>query len=164
MADFIKYNHLLKGTTTDNSRGVNNRPGVPNLFHVLGLIVLGMILLALVGCKTPQLPTTPTNAHRDSSDSIRTELRIDTIYRDSWHKEYQKGNTVFIHDSIDRWHIKYVYIHDSIDNSRVDTIYKPVLVEKEGSAFLRNSGIALWVLIGIFLVAVIIGIVLKFAR
>lgn len=163
MADFIKYNHLLKGTTTDNSRGVNNRPGVPNLFHVLGVIVLGMILLAMVGCKTPQLPTLPNSSDR-SHDSIRTEYVHDSVYIDRWHKEIQKGDTIHVHDSIDRWRVKYVYIHDSIDNSRIDTVYQKVEIEKKGSAFLRNSGIALWVIIALFVVAVIIGIVLKFAK
>jgi hypothetical protein len=91
-------------------------------------------------------------------------MRIDTIYRDRWHKEYQKGDTVFIHDSIDRWHKKYIYLHDSINNSRTDTIYQQIQVEKKGSAFLRNSGIALWILIALFVVSVIIGIIIKFAK
>lgn len=163
MADFIKFNHLLKGTTTDNSRGVNNRPGVPNLFYVLGMIVLGMILLAMVGCKTPQLPTPPNSSDR-SHDSIRTEYVHDSVYIDRWHTQYMKGDTCYIHDSIDRWRNKYVYIHDSIDNSRIDTVYQKVEIEKKGSAFLQNSGIALWVLIALFVVAVIIGIVLKFTK
>ena len=92
------------------------------------------------------------------------ELRIDTIYRDRWHKEYQKGDTVFIHDSIDRWHNRYVYIHDSIDNSRTDTVWQQVPVEKKQNMFLRNSGIALWVILTLAFVAMIIGIVIKFAK
>lgn len=40
----------------------------------------------------------------------------------------------------------------------------PVYIEKEGSAFLRNSGIALWVIIGLILLAVIGGIFVKFAK
>ena len=54
--------------------------------------------------------------------------------------------------------------HDSIYINNTDTIYQQVVVEKKGSAFLRNSGIALWVLIGLLVVAVIIGIILKFAK
>lgn len=123
------------------------------------VLFLSMILLAFVGCKSPQLPTLPSSPER-SRDSIRTEYVHDSVYIDRWHREIQKGDTVYVHDSIDRWRNKYVYIHDSIDNSRTDT----VVVEKSGSAFLRNSGIALWVLIAILVVAVIIGIVLKFAK
>lgn len=135
----------------------------PILIHLLPLIVGCMIVLAFVGCKSVT-PAVPTNTSNRTSDSVRTELRIDTIYQDRWHKEYQKGDTVYIHDSIDRWHNKYVYIHDSIDNSRTDTIYQPVEIEKKGSAFLRNSGIALWVIIGLILLAVIGGIFVKFAK
>lgn len=40
----------------------------------------------------------------------------------------------------------------------------PVYIEKEQSQFLVNSGIALWVLIALFIIAVIIGIVIKFAK
>lgn len=102
--------------------------------------------MAFVGCKTPQLPTLPNSSDR-SHDSIRTEYVHDSVYIDRWHKEVQKGDTIYIHDSIDRWRNKYVYIHDSIDNSRTDTIYQTVEIEKKGSEFLRMSGIAFWILI-----------------
>lgn len=117
------------------------------IFKYLLLLIIGcLMVLAFVGCKTPQLPTLPNSSDR-SHDSIRTELRIDTIYQDRWRKEYRKGDTIFIHDSIDRWHAHYIYIHDSIDNSRTDTIYQTVEIEKKGSEFLRMSGIAFWILI-----------------
>lgn len=135
----------------------------PIFIQMVIVLFLSMILLAFVGCKTPQLPTLPSSSER-SRDSIRTEYVHDSVYIDRWHREIQKGDTVYVHDSIDRWRNKYVYIHDSIGNSRTDTIYQQVVVEKSGSAFLRNSGIALWVLIAILVVAVIIGIVLKFAK
>ena len=135
------------------------------IFKYLLLLIIGcMILLTFVGCKSQQLPSTPTNTHRDSGDSVRRELRIDTIYQDRWHKEIQKGDTIYIHDSIDRRRNKYVYIHDSINNSRMDTIYQTVEIEKKGSAFLRSSGIALWVIIALIIAGVVIGIILKFAK
>lgn len=136
----------------------------PIFIQMVIVLFLGMILLDFVGCKTPQLPTLPTNTHKDSHDSIRTEYVHDSVYIDRWHTQYMKGDTCYIHDSIDRWHNKYVYIHDSIDNSRTDTIYRQIQVEKKGSAFLRNSGIALWVIIGLILLAVIAGIFVKFAK
>ena len=135
----------------------------PIFKHLLLLIIGCMILLAFVGCKYLPSPI-PTDTHEQTRDSIRTELRIDTIYRDRWHTEYRKGDTVFIHDSIDRWRIREVYIHDSIDNSRIDTIYKKVEIEKQGSAFLQRSGIALWIIIALLVVSVIIGIVIKVAK
>lgn len=135
----------------------------PILKYLLLLIIGCMILLAFVGCKGAQLPILP-NASEKTHDSIRTEYVHDSVYIDRWHREITKGDTIYIHDSIDRWRNKYVYIHDSIDNSRIDTIYKAVEIEKKGSAFLRNSGIALWVIIGLILLAVIGGIFVKFAK
>ena len=75
-----------------------------------------------------------------------------------------RGDTCFIHDSIDRWRIRDVYIHDSIDNSRIDTIYQTVQVDKEYKAFLVRSGVALWIIIALLIVAVIVGIIIKFAK
>lgn len=126
-------------------------------------LLLLFVICCFVGCKSQQLPTLPNSSDR-SHDSIRTEYVHDSVYIDRWHKEIQKGDTIWIHDSIDRWRNKYVYIHDSIDNSRTDTIYQTVEVKKKGSAFLRNSGIALWVIIALIIAGVVIGIILKFAK
>ena len=117
------------------------------------------LLLACAGCKTPT-PSLQTNSH--SRDSVRIEYKHDSIWNDRWHTIYTKGDTVYIHDSVsvDRWHTK----HDTITNNRTDTIYRQIQVEKKGSAFLRNSGITLWVLIALFIASVIIGIIIKFAK
>lgn len=130
------------------------------LVYLMAAMLVGVML---TGCKTlPQTPLPSTHDHH--GDSVHTEYVHDSIYIDRWHTQYQKGDTVFIHDSIfrDRWHK--TNIHDSIYISNTDTIYQTVEIEKKGSAFLRNSGIALWVLIGLMVIAVIIGIVLKFAK
>lgn len=127
------------------------------LFYILALV-------SFVSCKTLPQVVPHTNVSNRDSDNEHTEYVQDSIYIDRIRKEFVKGDTVFIHDSIDRWRSKFVYIHDSIDNSRIDTIYNTVQVEKKGSAFLRNSGIALWVIIALLVVSVIIGIVLKFAK
>lgn len=127
---------------------------------LLAIIFFLCLVLAMVGCKTQPLPVIPTN--NSQRDSVRIEYKYDSIYIDRWHNIYTKGDTVFVHDSIfrDRWRYK----HDSIYFASVDTIYQQITVEKKSSQFLRNSGIALWVLLGILLLAVIIGIVLKFAK
>ena len=52
-------------------------------------------------------------------------------------------------------------IIEELKNSREQV---PVEVEKKGSAFLRNSGIALWVIIALIIAGVVIGIILKFAK
>lgn len=126
-------------------------------------ILLLTIALLVGACKTQQPPALPSS-HDHNRDSVRTEYRHDTIKIDRWHTQYQKGDTVFIHDSIDRWRTR----HDSIDRyvyvNNTDTIYQKVQVEKPYKQFLVNSGIALWVLIALLVAGVIIGIVIKFAK
>ena len=138
----------------------NNRNG--NVFlWLLFVIVIGICLLGMTGCKSqPCLPIPSSGTH--DHDSARIEYIHDSISVDRWHTILQKGDTVYVRDSI--YFYKWRNKHDSIYINNTDTIYQQVVVEKKGSAFLRNSGIALWVLIGLLVVAAIIGIILKFAK
>lgn len=135
-----------------------------NILPILFAIILGcIILLAFIGCKTTA-PVVPGNTHDHNRDSVRTEYIHDSIYTDRWHTERIQGDTVFIHDSvrIDKWHR--LIVRDSVYVNNTDTVINTVTIEKQGSVFLRNSGIALWVLIVLFVIAVIIGLVIKFAK
>ena len=138
----------------------NNRSGKVFLW-LLAALVIGICLLGMIGCKTqPCLPLPSSGTH--DHDSAHIEYVHDSISVDRWHTIFTKGDTVFVHDSI--WRDRWRYTHDSIYINNTDTIYQTVTVEKQGSTFLRNSGIALWVLIGLLVVAAIIGIILKFAK
>lgn len=131
------------------------------------IIVAVVLIIAAIACssctRVPASVVLP-NVHNNNTDSVRTEYVHDSIYIDRWHKEYVKGDTVHVHDSIDRWRYKYVYIHDSIDNSRIDTIYQTVQVEKPYKQFLVNSGIALWIIIILIILAIAAGLFIKFAK
>ena len=123
-------------------------------------IFIAMVLFAMVGCKgSAPAVLGSAQSHRDST---RIEYKHDSIFTDRWHTRYIKGDTVYIHDSIftDRWHRS----HDTIRIEKTDTIPVPVPYEKKGSTFLRNSGIALWVIIALIILAVIAGIVIKVAK
>ena len=135
----------------------------PILVHLLFLLALLIAAMALASCKTIKQVNVP-EVHTRTNDSIRKEYVHDSIYIDRWHTTTIKGDTVIIHDSIDRWYEKLVFVHDSIDNSRIDTISKIVEIEKPQSVFLRNSGIALWVIIALIISGAIVGIVIKFAK
>lgn len=80
----------------------------------------------------------------------------------------KRGDTTILHDSI--LYYKYKLIHDSIyvKFEVHDTIpADPVIIEKpltNNQIFLQRSGVALWVLIALLLLAVIIGIIIKFAK
>lgn len=138
----------------------NNRNG--NVFWwLLFAIVTFVCVMGMTGCKSqPCLPIPSSGTH--DHDSVRTEYVHDSISVDRWHTILQKGDTVYVRDSI--YFYKWRNKHDSIYINNTDTIYQQVVVEKKGNMFLRNSGIALWVLIGLLVVAAIIGIILKFAK
>lgn len=131
---------------------------------ILITLAIFLAMLACVSCGSQNVVA--SNAHERTQDSVRIEYKHDSIYIDRYHHIYTQGDTVYIYDSIwrDRWHT--INKHDSIYINNTDTIYQTstVEVEKKGSAFLRNSGIALWVLIGIFILTVIIGIILRFVK
>ena len=133
------------------------------LENIMLCLWLAAMLLLMVGCKTVQ-PVIMPNSHQQQHDSIRTEYKHDSVYIDRWHKEYVKGDTVYIHDSIwrDRW--KFKEIHDSIYTNSTDTIYRTVEVTKPQSTFLRNSGIALWIVIALLVAGIVIGIILKIKK
>lgn len=127
---------------------------------VLWAVIIAAIVLSLTGCKCPcsVIPSGGTHDH----DSTRIEYVHDSISVDRWHTILQKGDTVFIHDSI--YYYKWRNKHDSIYINNTDTIYQTVTIESKGSAFLRGSGIALWCLLGALVLGAIIGIIIKFAK
>ena len=128
--------------------------------------IIGYIAVLIIAVSCTRVPASVVlpNVHSHAHDSVRTEYVHDSIYIDRWHREYVQGDTVYMHDSIDRWHNRYVYIHDSIDNSRIDTIYQTVQVEKPYKQFLVNSGIALWIIIILIVLTIVAGIFIKFAK
>lgn len=113
-------------------------------------IILGAVLVALflsfIGCKT--LPVIIPQTQRDSV-RVLTELRVDTFWRDRWHTEKQRGDTVFVHDSICFEKIKF---RDRIDSVIIrDSIPYPVEVTKEvrvRNAYDRFTARGFWVFVG----------------
>ena len=81
------------------------------------LFLLFAIAATIMACKTQQLQTVP-----QTHDIVRvqTEVRVDSIWRDRWHTEYVKGDTVHIFDSVYvdrfRWRdrVDSIAVHDTI--------------------------------------------------
>lgn len=123
-------------------------------------IVLALLAL-LVSCRTIQ-PVVGT--HSEQSDSIRTEYRYDSVFVDRWHTIWKQGDTIYIHDSIDRWRTRHdsIYAYKYINTT--DTITVTVEVEKQGAAFWKGSGIAFWILLGVLVLGITIGLIIKFAK
>lgn len=130
-------------------------------------IILLLFSISLFGCKAQSVVATQPSTTILSSEQ-HIELIHDTIYRDRYHTIEKKGDTVYIHDSvtIDRWRLETK--GDTIRIERTDTIYQePVIIKEPApkqSTFLRNSGIALWIIISLILLSIIIGLIIKFAK
>lgn len=131
--------------------------------------IMMAISLMVVGCKT--LPPTITNATSTSShrDSVaeKTIYVHDTTYIDRYHSVITSNDTIYRQDSIYIYVEKYRYLHDTVHITHTDTIQtiktQARLVENPIAPFVRNSCIALWVIIGVAILALIIWIVWNFA-
>lgn len=123
---------------------------------VIILCILGAILL-LTSCAT-----TKTIVEYRDRYITQTEVRVDSIYRDRYHTEYMRGDTVFVHDSVwlDRWH------YDTRTDSVIvrDSIPYPVEVVREvrvRNAYDRFTARGFWILLAIILLASVIWLLTK---
>lgn len=120
---------------------------------ILAAILVALFLSVLSGCKSSQPIITPTT-HESSVE--RTELRVDTFWRDRWHTEKVKGDTLFIHDSVYLEKIKY---RDRVDSIFVrDSIPYPVEITKEvrvRNGYDRFTARGFWIYTAIILAALI---------
>lgn len=142
------------------------------------LLVLAGTVTALSSCRTHNVSApivvTQRNAHSEDTLQRNNTVIIDTIYRDRWHNTFATGDTVYIHDSVYLEKIRYRYVTDTLrvhtyDTVPGDPVYadNPVYVEKQlssGTRFLRNSGIVLWCVLGLLVISMVIGIIIKFAK
>ncbi len=145
-----------------------------DVLNILATAILFAILIVCFASCKAYYPL-PPNTSAKQRDSVRTEYVHDSIYRERVRNIYTKGDTVYIHDSIFVANTSKEVKHDSIHIYHTDTIHKIYPPDKhptstrettlsKGTVFLRNSGIALWVILSILFVAIIIGITLKFAK
>ena len=114
------------------------------------------------GCKSPAIVV--PSVHNKDSVRIEYKYKIDSIFIDRYHTITIKGDTVIIHDSVFRNVYKYLQQHDTITVNKTDTV--PVVVEvqkpeNDGDRFLKNSGIAFWVLLAVLFCVGIVIIAIK---
>ena len=117
----------------------------------LSCFVFGLILLlASTGCsrRTVAPIVEPVVIH----DTTETVLRVhDSTYIDRWHTQWLNGDTVFIHDSLDRWHS--VKVHDTLSLYREVPVLQKVYVDVPaqltgGQKFLIRAG---WLMVAVIL-------------
>lgn len=123
-----------------------------NWIDILRVIIAAALVALFIGlfcgcATTEKLSTVAIN------DSVRVqrEVRVDTVYRDRWHTEYTKGDTVYISDSVWQYDYKYLTRTDSVYVR--DSIPYPVEIVKE--VRVRNwydhvTAVGFWALLAVF--------------
>ena len=132
-------------------------------------IVLTMI--TMIGCASsrPIIGESSNHEREQSNNKSHVEHTTDSTLIDRLREVIIRNDTVFIHDSIYifKWRDRHVTdtVHDTLYINNTDTIRLTITneVEKPIAPFVRNSCIALWVIIGVAILALIGWIAWNFA-
>lgn len=132
-------------------------------------IVLTMI--TMIGCASsrPIIGESSNHEREHSNNKSHVEHTTDSTLIDRMREVITRNDTVFIHDSIYIFKLRDRYItdtiHDTLYINNTDTIRLTITneVEKPIAPFVRNSCIALWVMIGVAILALILWLVWNFA-
>lgn len=135
----------------------------------LFFIVLTMI--TMIGCASsrPIIGESSNHEREQSTNQSHVEHTIDSTLIDRLREVITRNDTVFIHDSIYIYKLRDRYVTDSIHDTlyinNTDTIRMTITneVEKPIAPFVRNSCIALWVIIDVAIFALIGWIAWNFA-
>lgn len=114
-----------------------------------------ILLVTMVGCKTMQ-PTVGTTIRNDSI-SVRTEYVHDTTFIEKLREVIKTPDTIYIHDSIVIYKFRDRVKTDTLVRYHSDTtqIVNTEYIDKPIAPFVRNSCIALWVIIGVAILALV---------
>lgn len=122
-----------------------------------------LLLITMIGCASsrPIMNESSTHEREQSNNKTHVEHTTDSTLIDRLREVITRNDTVFIHDSI------YIYklrdrqitdtVHDTLYINNTDTIRLTITneVEKPIAPFVRNSCIALWVIIGVAILALV---------
>lgn len=126
---------------------------------VLVLVVCGLCSCKTTGAVTPTITPPQVNTNQYHGHDAYT---VDTVYLDRWHTIIEKGDTIYVHDSVTINKFRDRYVTDTF--TRADTIRKYInVLDKSQEAWIRWGKIAAGV-VAAFILAIIIGIILKFAK
>lgn len=126
----------------------------------LSFFILILLLVIMIGCKTMQ-PTIGTTTKNDSI-SVRTEFVHDTTYIEKTREVTKTSDTIRIYDSIVIYKFRDRVKTDTLLRYHSDTTQVVQYVEKPIAPFVRNSCIALWIIIGVAILVLGSWIALKF--
>ena len=96
------------------------------VFLIMAMFAVPVLVLALAGCSRQTAAPVAVPVH----DTVFLSLvQHDSIYVNRWHTQYQRGDTIIVHDSIDRWRDREV--HDTVRLIKEVPAPYPVEVEVE---------------------------------
>ena len=136
-----------------------------NLLHIVFLFVV----LVLVGCASTRPTTTNTSSHKQEHTNMQShsETVVDSTLIDRLREVITRNDTVYVKENvyIYKWRDRQVTdtVRDTLYINNTDTITIPVEVEKPIAPFVKKSCIALWVIVGVVILALIGWIVWQFA-
>lgn len=136
-----------------------------NLLHIVFLFVV----LVLVGCASTRPTITNTSSHEQEHTNMQShsETVVDSTLIDRLREVITRNDTVYVkeYEYIYKWRDRQVTdtVRDTLYINNTDTIINTIEVEKEIAPFVTKSCIALWVIIGVAILALIGWIVWQFA-
>lgn len=136
-----------------------------NLLHIVFLFVV----LVLVGCASTRPTITNTSSHEQEHTNMQShsETVVDSTLIDRLREVVTRNDTVYVkeYEYIYKWRDRQVTdtVRDTLYINNTDTITIPVEVEKPTAPFVLKSCIALWVIVGVAILALIGWIVWQFA-
>lgn len=122
-----------------------------------------LLLITMIGCASSRPIMSESSNHEceQSNNKSHVEHTTDSTLIDRLREVITRNDTVFIHDSIYIYKLRDRYVTDSIHDTlyinNTDTIRLTITneVEKPIAPFVRNSCIALWVIIGVAILALV---------
>lgn len=132
-----------------------------------------LIAIGMVGCATERPTSTKSSNYQQDHSNKHTSKVTDSTLIDRLREVIIRNDTVYIHDSIYifKWRDRQVIdsIHDTLYIEQRDSVFVPVEIEKIVEvdkpipAFVRNSCIALWSIVGVAILALVVWIAWSFA-
>lgn len=135
------------------------------LLHIVFLFVV----LVLVGCASTRPTITNTSSHEQEHTNMQShsETVVDSTLIDRLREVVTRNDTVYVkeYEYIYKWRDRQVTdtVRDTLYINNTDTITNTIEVEKPIAPFVMKSCIALWVILGVAILAIVAWIVWKFA-
>ena len=135
------------------------------------ILFIVLTMIAMIGCASsrPIIGESSNHDREHINNQSHVEHTTDSTLIDRMREVITRNDTVIIHDSIYIFKLRDRYvtdtIHDTLYINNTDTIRLTITneVEKPIAPFVRNSCIALWVMIGVAILALILWLVWNFA-